>query len=256
MLKRHTILPGYELIAVSRSSSSINSGSEAKGDADTDIISEYPSKAHTTNSVLSRLRSSLKIFKQSIIEHRNYEEHKVKYMTSDMQILRSYVLHGVAPPVQCVSTQDSLPTVSDLSSTDSTTSEPLVSVDLTNNDIQLAKPPVPPASCNSPPPDTKLMLTFLKPSSTSSNQYTSTHTPSLSAASSHDSSLMLRTPSVPRIFTGESRTGEVWTGKELWEKYQTDPDALQRMISTCDGSKRLGNIMYNRLTAVGAIANK
>jgi hypothetical protein len=55
-------------------------------------------------------------------------------------------------------------------------------------------------------------------------------------------------PQVPRIFSGESRLGEVWNGSNLVEKYaEAGPG---RFIAACNGDERIANKMYSALNNI------
>ena len=54
-------------------------------------------------------------------------------------------------------------------------------------------------------------------------------------------------PDVPRIFTGESRLGTIWTGVEFVEKYGVASGAMAKFTSACDGDERLGKRMHEEL---------
>jgi hypothetical protein len=56
---------------------------------------------------------------------------------------------------------------------------------------------------------------------------------------------MPKMPHMPRVFTGENRLGEIWSGKELCEKYVSE--GPNRFITTCDGDDRVAMKMFDDL---------
>ena len=58
----------------------------------------------------------------------------------------------------------------------------------------------------------------------------------------------LAPPPVPRVFTGESRTGEVWGGRELAEKFGDEEAGPGRFEKQC-GEPRVARRMWAKLRA-------
>ena len=56
-------------------------------------------------------------------------------------------------------------------------------------------------------------------------------------------------PHVPKVFTGESRTGELWTGQELCNKYGKGEAGRKRFVVSCDGDIAVGNHIFHQLAA-------
>ena len=57
-------------------------------------------------------------------------------------------------------------------------------------------------------------------------------------------------PPVPLIFTGNSRTGDVWAGPELVGKYGSVEAGAGRFTTACSGDHRLGMKMFQALRAL------
>ena len=60
--------------------------------------------------------------------------------------------------------------------------------------------------------------------------------------------LMPVLPQCPSVFTGRSRTGQVWGGRELVDKYALH--GPHRLIAACDGDARLGTKLHAKLLAL------
>lgn len=89
------------------------------------------------------------------------------------------------------------------------------------------------------PEDCTLTLYFQPP------VFSSTNTLSNCSDSKTSSLQYVRMPEVPRIFTGESRIGEIWGGRELVEKYALEGPG--RFVAACEGNKALGNRLHHML---------
>lgn len=168
------------------------------------------------DDLLSNLKTCLKQFKDSIAAWREYEEKKERFMTQDMKALREYILNGPGQTYQKSTSNDENESNQFNSPPQVLTNEnPLKSND--DEEVNI-KPTV------TQPSDYVLKLTFRTQESKD-----------------------IPVPPVPRVFTGESRIGEIWSGKELCEKYLSE-SGLNRFISSCDGDTRIANKMYQNLS--------
>jgi hypothetical protein len=220
---------------------------------------QYTSRVEYSNA----LKDVLKNFKSSLTKHREYEESKVKFMTQDMKVLREYILNGPTAlyakenlhkrhKPQGSNLEDdshhgggaaSEPTDTDASSVPSIESQSqiitggvLIDAPLsTDQNIQnqasgdstLANDDASDTLAPVAPPDFLIRLRFREKSS-----------------ASHSIPVV---PDVPRIFTGESRLGTIWTGVEFVEKYGMATEAVAKFTSACDGDERLGKRMHEEL---------
>jgi len=241
MLRMNTLRPGYRLIKVDSTRGDLTLKSHAPG-------------ADTRANILDDLKSVLRVFKQVVREQRAYEDVRVRYLTADMKVLREYVLNGQAPPLPSTGTEVA-----------EEASEPKQKEGVETS-IAAAVPPEPPlvaqdgaASADTlpvEPADMELVLTFEKnrdPNTrynTNNLLYFGGASPEMGAnevSSEAATAVCTHVPVVPRIFTGESRTGEVWTGKELVEKFAQAKEGLNRMVTACDNNRLFGERVHQKL---------
>lgn len=249
MLRMNTVRPGYRLIKVGSTRSDLRLKSAAPG-------------ADSRANLLEDLKVLLRAFKQVVRTHRAYDEARTRYLTPDMKILRQYVLNGQAPPLPAAGAEGEGEAEGEKSDSVTLPDPPppteVKEKTAEGNAATVASGEVEGSVLPAEPADMELILTFEK-NLDPNTRYTVNNLVYFGGAtvdvaakdtvksSAPTKSYITQVPMVPRIFTGESRTGEVWTGKELVEKYAEAKDGLNRMIMACDNNRLFGEHMHRKL---------